>query len=78
MVTAIAVSLIFGTPELFTLLFMFLVPLAVILTVLSMFLRNPVVAAWSGTKQRFTTWSVAIVTGVCIGIVPHTVRLFTR
>ena len=79
-VTAIAGSLVFGTPEIITQLFMFFVLAAVILAVLLVFLRIPSVATWQGAKQRVAIWLMAAATGVCAGLLllPHAIRQLPR
>jgi len=77
-VTAIVVSLVFGTPEILTLAIMFLIPFVVIFSVLFILFRLPSVAALPLARQRLVTSLVAVSTGVGVGLLPRAFSFFTR
>lgn len=60
-----------------TWLVMFVVPFGVIFGVLSIFLRLRPVIAWSRFKQGMFAWTLAAITGLCVGILPRALSMFT-
>lgn len=76
-VIAAAVSVLFGAPEVLTWLVMFVVPFGVIFGVLSVFLRLRPVIAWSRFKQGMFAWTLAAFIGLCVGILPRALSVFT-
>jgi hypothetical protein len=79
-VTSVAVSLVFGTPEIVTQATLVIIPFAITLMVLLVFLRRPSVAAWPLAKRRAITWGLAVCISVCVGLLlfPPTLHLMTR
>jgi ABC-type uncharacterized transport system permease subunit len=79
-VTSIAVSVIFGTPEVITQAVLFVIPFIITLTVLLVFLRRSSVAAWSLARQRAVTWGLAVCISVFVGLLlfPPTLHFLIR
>jgi hypothetical protein len=79
-VTSVAVSVVFGTPEVITQAILFIIPFTITLAVLFILLRRPSVATWSLARQRVVTWSLAACTSVFVGLLlfPPTIRFLIR
>jgi ABC-type uncharacterized transport system permease subunit len=79
-ITSLVVSFEFGTPEVITQATLFIIPFAITLTVLLLFLRRPSVAGWPVARQRAVTWGLAACTSVFVGLLlfPPTLHFLTR
>jgi small-conductance mechanosensitive channel len=75
---AAAVTIVFGTRDVITEVFLFFASFSVIWFVLFMLLRSKAVKAWPPGKRHAVIWLVAAVVGALLGLVPKLLPPFTH